>query len=442
VKNQATSTEPPEQSGDTKTVRKREGIFDETFLVVITGLGNVFNFYFHIYMSRNLGPERYSALNSLMSLLFWLNIPIVTVQTTVAKFVAQFSATAQETKVRRVLLECAKRVGVAAFVLMTAIIFGAPLIGEFLNIHTNTPIVISGVLLFFMYMMPVFWAVLQGRERFGFLGMSYFTNFTTKCGLGILFAVIGWGVGGVLFGVVLSFGFAFIVAFWPLREVIAQKGGDDRVEMGDIYRFGLPVVISLLCLYSFCNLDIPLVRHFYGATEEGLQLAGYYATASIIGKGFLFLPLGIILALFPKVTRKKATGENPVPVLVRGLALEIVLSLGGIIVCILIARYLAILLSKNDAPELVALIRIFGIAITPVAVTMILVHYNLALERYGFIWMLLPVTLLTFLGIWLFHETPMTVLMIIASGGFLLLVCVLLFTLYAHRRFTADLQSP
>jgi hypothetical protein len=183
------------------------------------------------------------------------------------------------------------------------------------------------------------------------------------------------------------------------------------------------------------------VRHFFGATDEGLTLAGYYATASIVGKGFLFLPLGIILALFPKVARKKAIGEDPVPVLVRGLLFEVILSVGGIIVCVVMARYLALLLGKTDAPALVALIRIFGIAITPVAVTMILAHYNLALERYGFIWMLMPLAVLTFVGIWLVHGTPMTVLAIITLGGSALLISVSSFTIYSHRRARIQTSS-
>ena len=425
-----TETEIP---AATTSLKKKEGIFDEGFLVIITGLGNVFNFYFHIYMSRNLGPEGYSALNSLMSLLFIIAIPIITVQTTITKFVAQFRARDEDAKVKKLFLKSLKRVCIVGFALMTFIISGAPLIAEFLNIEQNTPIVVSGLLVFVMFVMPVFWAIPQGSEQFGFLGISYFVGFTTKCGLGILFAIIGWGVGGVLVGVTLSFGFAFLVGFWPIREVLAYPPEDDSVNMKELYKFAAPVVIALFFLSFFCNLDIALVRHFYGHSEEGLRLAGYYATSSIIGKSFLFLPLGIILALFPKVARKKAMGENPIPILLRGLGLEIVLSIGGIIACIVLARYLALFLGKTDAPELVSLIRVFGIAITPVAATTILVNYNLANERYGFIWMLVPFTILTFAGIWLYHSTPMAVLTIIGAGGFILLLSTSVYTFLSGK---------
>lgn len=419
-------------SGDSSL--KKDSLFDEGFLIVITSLGNAFNFYFHIYMSRNLGPDGYSALNSLLSLLFWISIPIITIQTTITKFVAQFNARGEAARVRRLFLECLKRVGIFAFVLMLIIMLSAPFIGEFLKIQRNSPIVASGLLLFFMYMTPVFWAVLQGREQFGFLGTSMFAGFSTKCGLGILCAILGWGVGGVIWGVTLSFVLAFMVIFLPIREVLAPTLGEDSIEMREIYVFAAPVVATLLCVYSFCNLDIPLVRHFYGDVGEGLRLAGYYATASIIGKGFLFLPFGIILALFPKVARKKAVGENPVPVLIRGLVIEVVLSVGAIIVCIVLARHLALFLGKTDAPELVALIKMFGIAITPVGVTMILVHYNLANERYGFLWMLVPLTVLIFVGIWIFHATPMTVLTIIAIGGAVILSSISVFTFMPGAR--------
>jgi len=413
--------------------RGKDGIFDEGFLAAIIGLGNVFNFLFHIYMSRNLGPEGYSALNSLMSLLFWITIPITTIQTTIAKFTVQFGARDEDAKIRRLFLESLKRVSIVAFVLMALIIFGSPLIGERLNIAKNTPIIIPGLLLFCMYTMPVFWAVLQGREQFGFLGASIFLSFVIKCGLGILFAIIGWGVGGVLLGVTLSFPFALLVGFWPIREVLAYPPEDDSVEMREIYRFALPVVATLLCLYSFSNIDIPLVRIFYGDSAEGLAQAGYYAIASIIGKGFLFLPFGIILALFPKVARKKATGENARPILMRGLLIEIVLSAGGIIACIVLAPYLALLIAKTNEPQLILLIRFFGIAITPVAVTIILVHYNLAYERYGFLWILLPTTFLTFAGTCLYHPTPLAVLMVLGGGSFAILLLVSAYTFISDK---------
>ena len=420
--------------------RKKDGIFDEGFLVAITGLGNVFNFVFHIYMSRNLGPDGYSALNSLMSLLYVTAIPIITIQTTITKFVAQFTARGEDANVRRLLVESLKRVSILAFVLMSLTILGAPLIGGFLNIDKNTPVIVSGLIIFVMFLMPVFWAVLQGREQFGFLGISYFTDFTTKCGLGIAFALIGWGVGGVLFGVALSFLLAFAVAIWPIREVMAPRLDEDTLDMMEIYKFAAPVMVALFFLGFFCNVDIALVRHFYGEADEGLRLAGYYATASIIGKSFLFLPLGIVLALIPKVSRKKAMGENPLPVLMRGLALDIVLSIVGIIVCIALARYIALFLAKTDAPELVALIKLFGVAITPVAATTILVNYNLANEQHRFVWILVPITILTFAGICLFHATPITVLYILASGGFILFVSLLAFTIVSHRK--AAPQSP
>jgi O-antigen/teichoic acid export membrane protein len=416
---------------------RKESLFDEGFLIIIVGLGNVFNFYFHIFMSRNLGPEGYSALNSLLSLLYIVAIPIITIQTTITKFTAQYSATGESARVRRLFLQCLLRVGIAAFVLMSIILVGAPWVGDFFNISANGPIRIAGVLLFFTYLMPVFWAVLQGREQFTFLGFSYFFGFIGKCAFGILFALIGWGVGGVLFGVVLSFILAFVVGFPPIRDILRPTQDDVRVDMKPIYLYVLPVVTALFFLSFFCNLDIALVRHFYGHSEEGLALAGYYATASIVGKAFLFLPHGIILALFPKVARKKATGEDPLPILKRGLLVEFGLSLVGIGICIVLAEFVAMVLGKSaplpPAPELVSLIRFFGIAITPVAATTILVNYNLANERYAFIWLLLPLTLLTFAGIWVFHSTPMAVLATIAAGGFSLLISISIFTFFPAK---------
>ena len=427
--NTSETENPPEATSP----RKKDSFFDEGFLVIITGLGNVFNFILYIFMSRNLGPDDFSIFASLLSAMFIIAMPVVTVQTTITKFVAKFSAHGEHGKVRRIFLQALKQISLLAFVLMALTIVTAPFSAGFLHIKRYSPILASGVLIFAMYLMPVFWGVLQGREQFGFLGMSYFANFASKCGLAILLAIMGWGVEGVLFGIALAYAFAFMVAFWPIREVLVPTLDDDEIKMGELYRFALPTIIALLMMSPYCQLDVFLVRHFFGNSESGLVLAGYYATASIIGKAFYFLPIGIVLALFPRVARKKATGENPISVLMRGLGLNVILSVIGIVTCLVLARYLALFLAKTDAPELVALIRYFGIAITPVAATMILVNYNLANEQYRFIWPLVPITICTFVGIWFIHPTPLMVLFIMGIGGFALFLSILTLTILAHK---------
>jgi len=276
--------------------------------------------------------------------------------------------------------------------------------------------------------MPVFWSVLQGREKFRFLGLSYLVSFSGKCAFGILFALIGWGVDGVLFGVILSLPLAFLAGFPPIRNVLAFSDGDEGVDLKPLYRFSLPVVTALLLLSLYCQLDVALVRHFFGDTRQGLVLSGFYASAAIIGKGFFFLPMGITLVLFPKVARKKALGENPLPVLKRWLFIEVALSLIGILATLILSRYIALILG-NDDPELMKLIKMFAIAITPIAATIILVNYNLASERYFFIWFLMPITLLTFAAIiFLFHGTPMSVLLTMTVGGLALFTSISIFT--------------
>lgn len=430
----------PEATPPGTPSKKKDGIFDEGFLVIITGLGNVFNFLLYIYMSRNLGPDDFSIFASLLSAMFIVAMPVVTVQTTITKFVAKFSAHGEHGKVRRIFVQSLKQISLLAFVLMALIILTAPFSSDFLHIERYLPIIATGILIFVMYLMPVFWGVLQGREQFGFLGISYFANFSTKCGLAILFVIMGWGVEGALLGVAVSYVFAFLVVIWPIRETMAPTLDDDEIRMGELYWFALPTIVALLAMSPYCQLDVFLVRHYFGNSEGGIQLAGYYASASIIGKAFYFLPIGIVLALFPRVARKKATGENPINVLIRGLGLNIFLSVIGIIACFVLAPYLALFLAKTDAPELVMLIKYFGIAITPVACTMILVYYNLANEQYRFIWPLVPITIFTFAGICLFHATPITVLYILATGGFILFVSMLAFTIVSHRK--AATQSP
>jgi hypothetical protein len=64
---------------------------------------------------------------------------------------------------------------------------------------------------------------------------------------------------------------------------------------------------------------------------------------------------------------------------------------------------------------------------------MVLVNYNLANEHHRFIWVLVPLVVLTFVGICLYHPSPPTVLLVIGIGGFALFFFLLAFTIFTFR---------
>lgn len=395
-----------------RTLLKAQGL-----LVFATTAGNFFNFLYHIYMSRNLGGPNYAALNAILSLLYILMVPVMTIQTVIARYISVYNARGQEAEMHSFFIKALKRLAAATLVLFGVMICAAPSVKSFLHIETLTPVLVGALLLLFSYLLPIFWGTLQGLERFKLLGFSFFANFLLRFLLGILLVIVGWGVAGALAGAVLGAVFALASSMLPLRGWFGRASESTPIDFGEVYRYSWPVILALLALSPYVNLDVVMARHFLAPAE-----AGYYATASIVGKGFLFLPTGIVMAMFPRVSAKITLEEDTRSELVKSLVLTLVLLGAGVLGCWLLSGFVAGILSRSETPALVSLIRVVGFAVMPVALTYILVYYSLARSDFRFLWVMVASALLFTVLLVFFHASPMQIVVVLGLVGLLLFI--------------------
>src|SRR5437867_228394 len=65
---------------------------DNIILFLGNLIGAFFTFLFHFYMGRKLGPSNYGALGAIIALVYLFSIPLITIQTSIAKFAANFKS--------------------------------------------------------------------------------------------------------------------------------------------------------------------------------------------------------------------------------------------------------------------------------------------------------------------------------------------------------------
>jgi len=79
--------------------KKSRFVKDNLILFIGAIATGVFGFIFHFYMGRILGPADYSVLGVILSIIYIMSIGLNTLQTGITKFVAEFNAKKEYSKI-------------------------------------------------------------------------------------------------------------------------------------------------------------------------------------------------------------------------------------------------------------------------------------------------------------------------------------------------------
>ncbi len=388
-------------------------------------LFNLFNLLYHFFMVRHLAPVDYGQLNTLMALFMLITVPANTVQTTITRFVSVFQAKSQHRQTRDFLKHFLLVMVTVALFFFLAIALGSSLLSSFLQISSRGIILLMGVILFFAMIAPIPWGGLQGLQKFGLLAFNLILNGGLKLLVGILLVAGGWGVLGAMGSIAIAY---FVTTFLSLilMGFSMRKEGeeahpqalpilDDSSSLSEAYRYFFPVGITLLCFMILTQIDLILVKHFFTPIE-----AGYYSIAQMAGKIILFLPLPVVMVMFPKVSLMDAQRKKTSPILMQSLMIAGSFGILGIIICHFFPSHIIQILTGTVYPECIPLIKLFSINMTFFSLTFILLYYHLATQRKGFIYPLFFLTLIQIGSIVLFHQTMIRVLFIVGVVAFLL----------------------
>ena len=155
-------------------------------------------------MGRALGPSSYGVLGALMSLLFLLVVPTVTIQTTLTKFVSELNAEKQYGKVKHLLTSMLKTFSIISLIGLIIYIFLSKPIASFLHIPV-APVLIFGGFLVFALLLPISRGVMQGLQWFKNLGINMAFEGISKVVIGIFLVMIGLGVNGAAYAIFIAF---------------------------------------------------------------------------------------------------------------------------------------------------------------------------------------------------------------------------------------------
>jgi O-antigen/teichoic acid export membrane protein len=391
------------------------------------GLFNLFNLLYHFFMLRMLPPVDYGHLNTLVAVFMIISVPASTVQTAVTKFFSSFQAQNQFDHVKgllRHLLLLMLIIGISLFLLFS---LGGSFVSSFLQISSYSLILLLGASLFFAMVLPIPWGGLSGLQKFGSLTLAMIINSGLKLILGIFLVFLGLGVMGAMSSVALSYFISTLFSLLLLEMNLSKENKTaDRAQhpgrltsynLSAVYRYFFPVGSTLLCFMVLTNVDLILVKHFFTPVE-----AGYYSIAQMVGKIILFLPLPIVMVMFPKLSTLEGQEKKALATLGKSLGIAGLLCGGTIILSLLFPSFIVKILSGKAHLECVALVRIFSVNMGLFSCTLILLYYHLSTQRRRFLYPLCFFTLIEIGLIILFHDTLIQILLVVGSVAFCLSV--------------------
>ena len=387
-----------------------------TFMFVATTLSNILAYLFQGYMGRHLSPADYGTLYTLLALMMIVSVPAATIRTVITKYTSHFKAHNQYGKIRFLFFRSLKKLSLYGGIGFLIFIALSGQIARFQQIPTRTPVVIVGFILLFSVVTPAAGGIVQGLQRFNYLGWSLISGTLLRLISGIILVIIGLGVNGALSASIIGMLFSLFIIFLPLRSLFQGKT-NERVEFKEIYRYSAPVILSLLCFVMLTNVDAVLVKHFFHPTE-----AGNYSAAALVGRIILFLPMAIAVVMFPKTSELYAQNKDSSLILKKSLLYAGLLAGGTALVCLLFPRLPLLLLWGNRFQVSTPLVGKFAVAMTFFSLVNILFFYQLSIHRFRFLYFACVFTLLQIIAISLFHKTLSQVVWILVANGILLFI--------------------
>lgn len=396
---------------------------DASMVVFSNGVVQLLNLLFWVYMVRNLDSVNYGVFNSLISLSLIVGIPALTIRTVIVKFISQYIGANEESKVSSLFFNLGKRFLIAAVLVFLLFLAARQFLGSFLNISSSLALILTGGIISLYFLTPLFYGALQGLQRFSSYILSVVSGAVAKLLSGIILVMLGFKAIGALIGYLLANIVGIVVGAHCLPKYVftERKRQNALLDKGQIYQYFIPVAAGLLCFSILTNIDVVMVKHYFSPEE-----AGIYSIAQIVGRILLFLPLGITIVMFPKLSYNFSSRKETLPILKKSALLLGIVSFPFVLICILKPVFVLKVLTAKFYPESIALVRLFSTVMASFSFVYLILFYYLSIHNLRFIFFLLASTVLQVFLIIMFHATLTGVLCImLVVSLFLLLVGIL-----------------
>ncbi|OGR75584.1 MAG: hypothetical protein A2X40_08155 [Elusimicrobia bacterium GWC2_65_9] len=379
-------------------------------------VSNVFSYGFQVAMGRLLTPAEYGFLNSLLAVFVVLSVPLATVPMVLARKTAEYGARNDFTRIRSLIRLAHRRLLFAGLFGLAVFALGARFLADYLHAPSVVPILILGLCACSSFAVPVNAAVLQGLQDYKWMGINAGLGGPARFFFCVALVAAGFGVNGVLAGMVLCNLTLWLVTCWPIRRhLLRGADGPDHVHQLSLAHM-FPVFLANLAFTVLTQADMILVARYFPAHE-----AGMYAATAILGRSVMYVPGAFVQAMFPMVSDHHSRNRDSRHLLFKALGATLCLSGFGAALFFLFPKLIISVFFGARYAEAAPVLRCFGPAILPMAVLMVLMNYSIAKGERRFAYVMALGALLEVAFICLRHDSLLKVVFVLMAVGVFLI---------------------
>jgi len=400
---------------------KKDFLIKDSFILFLaTSIVNISNFIFHMYVTRHLSPTAYGALATLLAIIIIVAMPAQALQMTIAKKAAIYKAHNNLKNIGFLFYKTTKWFFILGIFYFAFFMLFSGIIKNFFKIDDFALILILALISIIALLLPVIRGILQGLQKFIGFGLNLIVDALFRLIFVLLLVSIGFGLRGALASSFLSATTAYIIGLFMIKELcgIDNYKGEVLITKKEIFKYAFPVFLSMFAFSILSYMDLLIVKHFFDKEQAGL-----YAVTSIIGKAFLYFPMAIAMALFPKVSENFELNKSTRTMLMKSMVLTFAISIFGFLFCYFFPNFVIKLLTGGGKYYGIAdIVKIFGIAILPLVLMNVLINYLLAIHRYLFIYIMYAGIILYGILLWFFHSSFHQIIFILFISNLLILL--------------------
>jgi O-antigen/teichoic acid export membrane protein len=401
-----------------------------SFWLIIGGIVcGVLGYVFQVLMGRMLSVQEFGLLSALMALLMIVGAPLNALIMLVSREVSTHRARQDYGSIFHFFYSSNLRTALIVLVFITVFLLSTGKVQVYLKTSESAAIYLLAVLFFFGPPQAINDAFLQGVQSFKWLSATGVLGRIIKTIGAVMLVWAGYGVAGVLGGMILSSVVVWWVTYRVLNHTLTIGRGRPYQLTPISFRSLLPVLLANTAFAVMTQLDMILVKYYFPPQEAGL-----YAAASILGKAVLYLPGGIVVALYPMTAENHARGESSVNLLVQAFVVAAALCTAGAFFYLVFGESVVTALYGERYQEAGVLLKYYGFAILPMALILVIEHFLIAKRRVLFAYLFLTVAPLQIGAIYWLHDSLLTVLAVIAVTGFTTLFVGTAFLWRGYRR--------
>lgn len=408
---------------------ERDGLFTHSLILMAGGqLSGVFNMLFQVVMVRMLSEDRYGDMAAMLGILMVLGTPLGAVGGAVTHFTSHLLADRTPGRIAAMIKAVALDLTIPAALILVAAVVGQAWLQDFFNLATPWPILITAAIAAVSVCGIIPGGVMMGVEGFEGAALAGVAASAARLIAGIVLVALGLAASGALAGHLVGVIVGAVLPAWLALSVLRRKtglaasgsgalawardffGGAVRERPRGFYAYALGFGVASVGYGILSSADVVMAKHYFPDRNQ----AGAFAKAAMIARIVFFLVQPIAGALFPKVTSAGAASPRSARLLLKGtvFAAAFLVAVGGI--CLAFPGWLLRVLAGTRDPALEPIVRGMVLALMPLSLTGLLMNYELAQRRFVVILPLLLSAAAYVLGVAVWHETPLQIVMLLA----------------------------